>query len=233
MISIIVPVYNEEGRIQGTLISLRETLEALESDYEIIVVNDGSRDNTLAVIKEIPGIRVVSYPQNRGKGYALRQGIESSRGEYVGFLDGDGEISPHFLGAFFQEITQGQADVVVGKKTNLKRNPLRKVYSLGFKVIAWLLFDLKVETQTGIKLFNHRIRNLNLLNDGFIFDLELLIACNDVNMKVVELPVQLTENSKENRFRIGQVLFMVREIIHLKIWRMACSSLESFGYYIY
>lgn len=232
MISIIVPVFNEEKNIGNTLMSLTKTLHNLSSPYEIIVVNDGSTDNTIDVLARHGNIRLVSYESNRGKGYALRTGIAIARGEFVGFIDGDGEIDPAYLTDFYREIAGGKYDVIIGRKVRLKRNSLRKIYSQGFRFLVWLLFGIKADTQTGIKLFNRKVKEFSPEQcDGYLFDLELLIACSDQRYSIKEMPVVLADIKKLNRISFRQALRLLGEMVNLKIRRNTCRAEESYGFY--
>jgi glycosyltransferase involved in cell wall biosynthesis len=232
MISIIVPVYNEAKQIRNTLEELKDTIQEL-GDYEIIVVNDGSTDNTDEIIAEIKGIRIISYYKNKGKGFALRKGIAQSRGQVIGFIDGDGEISPRFIEPLYREIEKGEADIVVGKKLNLKKNILRKVFSITFRFVCFLLFGLTIETQTGIKIFNKKVKTLPVQSDSYLFDLELLIACKERSMKIKEMPVRISDVNKTSRIGLRQALGMFFNLINIKIGRQSCSNQQNYGYYLY
>jgi len=230
MISMIVPVYNEEENIKNTLKELKIQLQKL-SDFQIIVVNDGSTDATLDVLSEIEGIKIISYSENRGKGFALRKGIMHARGQIIGFIDGDGEISPQFISKFYTEIKNGSADVVIGRKQNLKKSLIRKIYSVGFKIACLVLFGIIIDTQTGIKMFNNKIKSLSIMNDGFLFDLELIIACKEKNLTIKEIPVQLSKVKKHSRIGWRQALQMLLNLLCLKVGRQSCSGQQSYGYY--
>jgi glycosyltransferase involved in cell wall biosynthesis len=232
MISVIVPVFNEERNIEKTLTGLTKTLQDLACSFEIIVVNDGSTDNTRDVLSGKAGIRLISYESNRGKGYALRAGLRRARGEFVGYIDGDGEIDPAYLADFYKEITRGDCEVIIGRKVRLKKDPLRKLYSHGFRFLVRFLFGLKVDTQTGIKLFDRKAKSLSgVRNDGYLYDLEFLIACSEQGFRIKEMPVVLADSKKLNRIHFLQVLGLLTEMVNLKIWRSICSRQESYGYY--
>ena len=226
MISIIVPVYNEEKNIGRMLRDLKDTLRKL-THFEIIVVNDGSTDETMKVLAETVGIKIISYPVNKGKGFALRKGIMQARGDIIGFIDGDGEISPRFLEQFYEEMKDGGADMVVGRKNNHKKSLVRKVFTHCFRLICRVLFGLTFETQAGIKLFNRKVKYLDIQNDGYLFDLELLLACKERNMNIKEIPVELRNIEKRNRIGWPQVLQMLISLIILKIGRTPCSSSQT------
>ena len=155
-----------------------------------------------------------------------------SKGQIIGFIDGDGEISPRFIPRFYEEIKDGKIDVAVGKKQNMKKSVVRKVYSLGFRFVCLLLFGLPVETQTGIKLFDRKVKKLHIHNDSYLFDLELIIACKEKSMTIKEIPVELTCVQKCGRIGWRQAWQMLRGLINLKMGRQLCSGRQSCGYYL-
>ena len=109
-ISLIIPVFNQQSKICFSLEKIKQAIESAFSDYELIVVNDGSTDNTLTILRGItstdPRIRVLSYTPNRGKGYAVKQGVLHSQGEAVMFLDGDLDISPDSIKEYVERLIQ-------------------------------------------------------------------------------------------------------------------------------
>ena len=137
MLSIVVPAYNEGEHIYDNLMIIDEALKAFTSDYEIIAVNDGSRDNTGAEIKRAaadnPTIKDFGYDDNRGKGGAVTWGAVNSKGDIVGFIDADLDLSPKFLGTYYATMTAEDADIVLGSKmhkdSKLEYPFARKVFS--------------------------------------------------------------------------------------------------------
>lgn len=218
MISMIVPVFNEEDNIRSTLEELKAVLGKL-ANYEIIVVNDGSTDNTYQIVSQIEGIRIISYRNNRGKGYSLRQGIRQSRGQIIGYIDGDGEISPWYIPRFYEELRDSGTDIVIAKKQNFKKSIPRKLYSLGFRIICSLFFGLSVDTQTGLKMFRRQVKNLPVRDDNYLFDLELLLACKENRLKIKEVPVRISACGKTGRIGLRQAWSMLGDVIKLKTRR--------------
>ena len=108
MISIIVPAYNEGEHIYENLMIIDRSVSRFASDYEIIAVNDGSRDNTGSEVARAaadnPHIRDCGYENNRGKGGAVTWGINNSRGDIVGFVDADLDLSPDMFEGYFKEM---------------------------------------------------------------------------------------------------------------------------------
>ena len=198
-LSVILPAFNEGGHIHANILRVCEALKELR--FEIIVVDDGSRDNTFAESQRaaeggLP-VRAVRQEQNRGKGASLFHGFEFASGELVAFLDSDLEIAPENLLTLMQVMREADADVVAGVK-DLQANqfpPLRRLMSRGYRaMVAWLFGLTITDTQTGIKLFRHEV-----LADAiprvsarrFAFDIELLVAASRFGYRIVEQPVEI------------------------------------------
>jgi len=145
-ISVFFPAYNEEKNIKNTVLKAVEVLSQIAENWEIIVVDDGSTDKTAEVSKKLSQkdsrIKVVSHPENRGYGSALKTGFEKSQYSWVAFTDADGQFD-------FSEIKKflpytDKADVILGYRKNRADSFFRKLYTFGWKAIARLLLGLRV-----------------------------------------------------------------------------------------
>lgn len=239
LISIILPVFNGRDKIRKTLQSLRLMLDQLEPEiemlgkqnqelatsqpyppYEIIVVDDGSVDDTKTLVERImgenPDIRLVSYEINKGKGYAIKEGVHASSGKYIIFMDGDGEIGTDVLAKCLQSLAT--ADIVIGSK-NHKRSVVRapasrKVLSRLFQVFVRTMLGLKVgDTQVGLKagkgdafrkIFQHVTIN------RYAFDAEMLAIASVLGLRIKELPVQI---SLKKSFKRKDIVRMAVDVI--------------------
>ena len=119
-LTVVMPVYNEGERIYRNLIETAAQLEKFCPSFLIIAVNDGSSDESKQEIERAAAadsrIKVISYDDNKGKGYAVRRGMLAAKSEYVAFLDSDLEIPPYLLEGFLRSAEEQQADVVIGSK---------------------------------------------------------------------------------------------------------------------
>ena len=203
MLSIVVPAYNEGEHIYDNLMIIDKALSAFTSDFEIIAVNDGSSDNTGDEVKRAaadnPRIKDFGYDVNRGKGGAVSWGAINSRGDIVGFIDADLDLSANLISGYYTEMKLENADIVIGSKmhkdSKLEYPFARKVFSLCYYIMLKVLFGLKChDTQTGIKLYRGSlIREIAPLRriDGYAFDIELLALASKKKAKLIEMPVEL------------------------------------------
>lgn len=201
-LSVIVPVYNCEEYIYRNLHECLKTFSRYGNDFEIILVNDGSTDNTLheAMLIKDSRLKIASYELNRGKGYALKHGFGHVSGNVVTFLDGDLDIHPRNLMGFFKYLEK--ADIVIGSKRHPKSRvnyPVkRRVLSYFYHLFVSTLFNLDVnDTQSGLKLVKYDcLKEIlpRVLVKRFAFDLELLVNAQKYGYRIAEAPIELHYN---------------------------------------
>ncbi len=219
-ISIIIPVFNEESEISALLTHVKEVLNESFLDYEILVVNDGSVDKSLQVIQEEEKldsrVKVLSYEQNRGKGYAVKQGVVQSKGDIVLFLDGDFDISPIEIKDYVKQL-EGYDLVIASKAHPLSTvsGPASRMFlSKMFNLLVRSLIAIKInDTQSGLKVGNgsvlRRIFEIMLVQ-RYAFDVELLAIATKLDLKVKELPIRIT---LDNSFNIREIAKMFIDIL--------------------
>ena len=198
LVSVITPAYREGARIFESLTLLRTSLDALGLRHEIILVSDGSDDHTVEEASRHADVRVLHYPQQRGKGFAIRHGIEHAQGDIIAFIDSDMELHPDGIGRLVELVLDG-ADAAIGSKRHPESRvfyPLfRRMQSRAYQGLVRVLFGLQLtDTQTGLKAFRaESLRKVasTLTSDGFAFDLELLVGLKEVDAVIVEGPVEL------------------------------------------
>lgn len=230
--SIIVPMYNEEKRITPFLTNLIKFSEKKLKDYEIILVNDGSKDNTDKVVKGIiknnKNIRLISYKPNGGKGNAVKVGFKNARGKKVLFIDADGSIQPDEIPRMIEKLDK--YDVVVGnryaKESKVKRHWLRAVYSFFFNTIVKILFQSRVrDNLCGFKGFKKNIAD-NLFNDlidkRWVFDVELFFKIKKKSYSLYELPIKWVHvgGSQVKMFSDPVKWFLRLIILRIKLFNM-------------
>lgn len=216
-LSIVIPAYNEEKRIAGTLIETSATMDSFSISHEIIVVNDGSSDRTFEeaskIAEKLSNVKVVHYTQNGGKGNAIKYGCKFVTGDLVTFLDADLELHPRLLKGFFELMEKNNADIVVGSK----RHPLSKVnYPRHRKILSWFynimikgMFNLPVnDTQLGLKLFKREVIDSvipKILVKRFAYDVEILVNARHMGFKMVEAPIELNFKRKMGRVKLKDI----------------------------
>jgi dolichyl-phosphate beta-glucosyltransferase len=214
-LSIIIPAYNEERRIGRTLKKTLKYLRKQNYAYELIVVDDGSRDKTSeavrSFIKDNCQIRLIAYPENAGKGKAVRTGINDSKGEFVLFMDADYSTPIEELEEAFALVDR-EADIAIGSRgidpgTVVVKQPYyRKIGSRIFNLIAfgWLSLSEFKDTQCGFKLFRGEVARqiFSIMRvDGYMFDVESLYLAKKMGYTIKEFPVRWT-NDPSSKLRI-------------------------------
>ena len=229
-LSIIIPTYNEEKRISATLSRIQFFLRSKTYDYEIIVVDDGSSDNTVSIIEkdfltEDGKIRIVKNGSNKGKGFSVKNGILGSSGKYVLFSDADLSAPIEEVDRLLKYINKDY-DICIGsrslKGSNVEihqpwyREGMGKVFNFMVKLLLFKDFN---DTQCGFKLFKGDIaRKLaDLMKiDGFCFDVEIIYLAKRMGYRIVEVGVSW-KNSPESRVKlINSSLDMFRDLFKIK-----------------
>lgn len=231
-LSVVLPAYNEGERIYENLKTVSSCLQEFCENYELVAVNDGSRDNTLEEISRAADddehIQLVTYEQNRGKGNAIKAGVYAATGDYIAFLDADLDISPSHLKGYLEEMEKQSADIVIGskmhKESQLEYPALRRFVSICYFIVLKLLFRLNVkDTQTGIKLFRSEvIKNIigMIRTSGYAYDIEILAVAARFGYRIIEQPITLkyTRQNSFGRIRFGDILRMAKDTLSIFYW---------------
>ena len=222
-LSVVVPVYNEDKNI---LVLLNKIKENISLDDEIIVVEDGSVDNTLDEIKKFE-CKLIVHKKNIGKGQSLIDGINFAKGDIVLFLDGDGQDDPSEIPKLLDGINKGY-DFVIGSRfveddtkkiTRYTKTALSNINWFGNKGLTFFinfLFGLNIkDTQSGFKCFKRdAIKNLNLVSKKYEIETEIVIKSKRDKLKILEVPVFRYERkhgeSKLFDIPFGRLIFMLK-----------------------
>jgi dolichol-phosphate mannosyltransferase len=221
-ISVIIPVFNQQSKVSYSLKKIKEAIELVSTNYELIVVNDGSTDDTFMTLKSIESadthIRVISYTPNRGKGYAVRQGVLHSRGNVVMFLDGDLDISPDSIKDYVEGLST--SDLVIASKRHPRSSVTipksRALLSRAFNMLIRLTTGIpQRDTQVGLKVGNGQMmRTLfrNISVNRYAFDVELLTLASILHLKIHEMPVII---KIERRFNVKDIVNMFMDLTRI------------------
>lgn len=210
-LSIIVPAYNEEKTISNVLTAL---LREVPNVYEIIVVDDGSKDRTAEITEELakqsPQIHLLRQPMNMGKTAALKAGFAASTGEVVLVQDADLEYDPIDIPGLIEPFEQGKADVVYGSRF-MTRRASRVLYFRHYMANQFLTFlsnlltDLNLtDVETGYKAFRGDIiRNMIIETRGFGFEIEVTAKVAKLKCRIFEVPISYYGRTYEEGKKIG------------------------------
>ncbi len=229
-LSVIIPAYNEERRLPKTLEEIDKYLSRQSYDYEILVVNDGSKDRTVEIAKnlapKIKNLTVTGYEQNRGKGFAVRFGMLEAKGDYRLFTDADNSTSIDQIKKMWPEFEKG-FDIVIGSRDvkGAVLNPpqpwIRQIIlGEGFKLYRKIIVDLWgiEDTQCGFKCFKKSSAE-NIFPkckiDRFAFDPEILIIGKSLGEKIKEIPVYW-KNDLESKVKFKSIIKMAIDLVKIR-----------------
>ncbi|MGZ3678475.1 MAG: glycosyltransferase family 2 protein [Ktedonobacterales bacterium] len=193
-LSVILPAYNEEAVIAMTVAQCVEALSVIAPDYEIIIVDDGSRDHTGDIADELaaanPHIKVVHNRPNRGYGGALIAGFNAATKSLSFFMDSDGQFDIHDIALLIAQREQGHR-AVLGYRKHRQDVFMRKVNAWGWNMLVSLLFGLRVrDVDCAFKLYDTAlIRVCNVQSEGAMINTELLVKLSRLGVHFVEVPV--------------------------------------------
>jgi len=230
-LSVIIPAYDEEKRLPKTLEEIDKYLNKQSYDYEILVVNDGSKDKTAEVVRQqvsvIKNLRLLDNKINRGKGTVVRQGMLEAKGEYRIFTDADNSTSIDQLEKMWSEFEKSY-DIVIGSRDvkGAVLNPpqpwLRNVIlGEGFKLIRKIiigLWDIQ-DSQCGFKGFTAKAANEIFPRckiNRFAFDPEILVIAKKLGYKIKEIPVYW-RNDLKSKVKFKSMIKMLIDLFKIRL----------------
>jgi len=227
-LSIVVPAYNESGRLSSSLEAIQRYVGSKPFPIETIVVDDGSTDGTVEIASRQEGIRVLRNLRNRGKGFSVRHGVLEARGEMVLFTDADLSAPIEEADKLLAALESSGADVAVGSRAlqreliGTHQSPFREWGGRFFNLLVRIFTGLKIrDTQCGFKLFRsestRRAFELQRV-DRFGFDPEILFLVERLGGRVVEVPVRWNHNPATKVHYLRDSLHMTMDLVVLR-WR--------------
>jgi glycosyltransferase involved in cell wall biosynthesis len=220
-VSVIMPAYNEEKHILHNIEETARVFDQFGCNYEIIVVDDGSIDNTyeeaLKAKSEHANVIVKRNRINSGKGRAIKHGFRFAQGDYIVFLDADLDLHPGQIKGFFDIMKREGSDIVIGSKRHsasvLNYPKRRKIISYGYNLLVRILFVSRIrDTQTGLKVFKRKVLDSLfhvILVKRFAFDVELLMVAHHIGYKISDAPIEINFGREQ---RIGRI--RIRDIFN-------------------
>ncbi len=229
-LSIIVPAYNERWRLPPTLIDIVDYFDKQSFSYEVIVVDDGSTDETSEVVQKFERVRnqvrLIRLPKNCGKGHAVRLGALNASGARIMFADADGATPIEEVERILAAMDAG-ADIAIGSRakastdTKVTTKWYRKFLGRTFKAcVNFILLPGIEDTQCGFKMFTRdaaRFVFTKQQSDGFSFDVEILYIAQRAKLKIAEVPInwENVPGSKVNL--VLDALRMFRDVLRFRV----------------
>jgi len=209
-LSISIPFYNEEPNVRKVLEDSIQILEANNVDFEIIAIDNGSSDQTGKIIKEIAEhnaqVKPLRIELNQGYGNGILAGLNASKGRFIGYMDGDGQIDPEaVLGCYKELLISDQFDLAKGFPRGIPGSFIRRYISKFYNAFVTSLF--RIET-LGInckpKIFKRELfEKLNLESKDWFIDAEIMIKATRLNVRYIDYPIQFKERLEgESNVRI-------------------------------
>jgi glycosyltransferase involved in cell wall biosynthesis len=194
-LSYFFPAHNEEANLEGLVAEALETLPSLAETFEIVIVDDGSKDATPAMADALaaahPEVRAVHHPTNLGYGAALRTGFAAARFDHLAFTDGDRQFKVADVGRLIERLQAGRADAVVGFRIRRADPLVRTLYARAYRLANRLFFGLKIrDVDCACKLFTRAaLEGVSVESGGAFFSAELLIKLSARGRRVDEVGV--------------------------------------------
>ena len=232
-LTIIIPVFNESKKIKRDILAASEFLVKNEIKGEIIIVDDGSSDNTAEVAKKVKiskdvPLHVLRYSIHKGKGFAVREGVKKSIGEYVIFADSGECVLFDFILHGLELLKSNKCDIAHGSRfldeSKIIRPHLfsRQVSSAVFRKIFKFVLNIPSEltdTQCGFKIYKGDVARLlyeSCITDGFMFDIEIILRASKNGYRIKEFPVEWTADLDSRLSQVRMPLSILFELVKIK-----------------
>ncbi len=221
-ISVIIPAYNEERTIKEMLSAYYDYLAQNYDEFELILVDDGSSDNTLEIAKKCTGVICISYKNNRGKGYAVKRGFLRATGDYIFFTDADLSYEPQNITQALELFRMTNSSGVVGIRKNKYKDYtfLRcMVSNICAKVVRCIISTTLEDTQCGFKGFEKstgkQIFSRSEIFD-FGFDFEVIYLSRVLGKSISAMPVSFCHRKDTHVNLLKDGLAIIKDLIYIK-----------------
>lgn len=227
-ITLVIPMYNEERIIKDTLSSVCDYMKReFCEEYEILFVNDGSKDGCADIVRACadPCVRLVSYEENRGKGYAIRQGVNAAEGDVIMFTDCDLAYGLDVVKEFYGVLAGGSCDIAVGSRPKHPDGyrgytPIRKLVSRVYLSVLRLFGGLSLsDSQCGCKAFCRDTAKKIFSYceiDRFAFDFEAILIGQRIGARFEEIPVTVINHGESKVNIIKDTFRMLSDLRRMK-----------------
>jgi dolichol-phosphate mannosyltransferase len=221
-LSLVIPLYDEEAGARDVAVELHRALDAAAIDYELVLVDNGSRDRTGAIIDELsmvnPRIRKVRVEVNRGFGYGILQGLAAARGAWVGYLGGDGQIAPADVVRVVERAFQPDCDLAKVDRVERQDGAMRKIQSLVYNGLFRALYFVRYRDINGSPKVMRRdvYEAIAPESHDWFIDAEVMIGCRRCRFRVADVRVTFRPREKgSSHVRVSTALeFVVNMLAH-------------------
>lgn len=226
-VSVIIPMYNENRIIADTAKALSDFMAKSIEDYEIVFVDDGSRDGSASTVNalSLPNVKVLGYDENRGKGYAIRHGMLACDGDVRIFTDADLAYGVDVILRAVRSFEKGTSDIIIGSR-NLDKcgydgyTLKRKIMSKAYIKLLCLAGGFKLsDSQCGFKVFSQKAAKKvfsECVIDGFAFDFEAIIRAQGHGFEISEMPVRVVNHRESSVRPMRDAVKMLGDIRRIK-----------------
>lgn len=211
--TIVIPAYNEAGGIQNVL----EELRSAKPDLPVIVIDDGSTDNTGEIARSVPGVTVITHKRNKGYGAALKTGIRKADTEWIMTYDSDGQHTPENLDAVLREMDD-ESDLIIGKREGYKGPLLRQPGKWLIGRVANYLTETKIpDYNSGLRAFRREqvLKYLHLFPDGFSISTTSTVCFLKEGLNVHWVPISIKERTGKSTVRPRDAVKTLMLIVRL------------------
>jgi len=201
-LSLVIPARNEEGNIETVVRGTTKVLDDARITHELIVVDDGSTDNTAAVVRTMmqafPTLKLVSYPNGRGYGAAIRAGFDTAKGNIVGWMDGDNQTDPVIVADLFKVLQKSGCAMAKAVRVVRNESLWRRVQSSMFNLVFRALFGFYCrDVNAKPKLLRRSTeRSLHIISSDWFIDAEIVIKLSRAKAPVLEMPIEWNERQR-------------------------------------
>ncbi len=193
----VIPFYNEERNARGVVDGLVSSFDEASIDYELILVDNGSTDGSPQILEDLAEeqpdrIKVVHVPVNQGYGWGIISGLKMARGEFAGYMCGDGQIRPQDVARVFDRIRNEGYDLVKAKRVARHDGIIRKVLSAGYNLLFLFTFNVKTLDVNGSPKVVRRtlLERIAPESKDWFVDAEIMIKAKCLKLRMAEVPVE-------------------------------------------
>ncbi len=222
-----LPFYNEEKNINRVVSGLVSSFERASTDYELVLVDNGSRDGSPQILeklaKEKPNrIKVVHVPVNQGYGWGIISGLKLASGKFVGYMCGDGQIKPTDVVRVCEQMLTDDYDMVKVKRVARRDGLIRRLLSIGYNSLFFIVFNVKTLDVNGSPKVLRRelLEIISPTSKDWFIDAEIMIKAKHLNLRVGEVPVEfMRREAGRSHVRLATISEFLRNMLNYRFGR--------------